>query len=314
MDSPSVPIAVPASDALEAPRARGPLSALRCVAFLAAHPRARPGSSRLDRALFGAAQVIWSIRMLAGDRALRRAAIRPTLLSLLACAGIALVLSWGDEVSGLAYLRQLAATFVTLAAMPPTVLHREWVRLALEARLAAGLDPGHDEDAALSFSAVVWKEAKKAIRQLVVVTAGLFPLVLLLRFFPAGRTAGAVLVGLWGLYWVVLDSLELPFGVQPIRRAPARAAWFVRFFWAVGQQIPIARPVRWFGRRLKRLTRPWRREVDFTERHGAEMLGFGIAVALVLAVPVLGLVFRAVAITAATNLVSRVGPRRSPPG
>jgi uncharacterized protein involved in cysteine biosynthesis len=57
------------------------------------------------------------------------------------------------------------------------------------------------------------------------------------------------------------------------------------------------------GRFVGWLARPWRHQAEFTERHGWESAGFGAASVAVLAVPVLGVFFRAVAITAATALV-----------
>jgi uncharacterized protein involved in cysteine biosynthesis len=58
---------------------------------------------------------------------------------------------------------------------------------------------------------------------------------------------------------------------------------------------------------LERLARPWGEEVRFTERHGWETAGFATGIGVVLAIPVVGLFFRSVAITAATDLIGRLG-------
>jgi hypothetical protein len=168
-------------------------------------------------------------------------------------------------------------------------------------------------------------ETLKAVRQGIVVGAGLAPVLLLVELTPLGHATTAAAAVAWAGYWVVVDALEIPVALAPRRLAgPGAPTWFERRLRRLARaRLPLALAVvswpiraflalgaRWGGA----LARPWRREVKLTERHAWETLGFGLAAGLFLAVPVLGLFFRAVAMTGATALVVRledVGPPRA---
>ena len=60
------------------------------------------------------------------------------------------------------------------------------------------------------------------------------------------------------------------------------------------------------------LARPWRHQAAFTERHPWESAGFAVGTVTFLAIPVLGVFFRAVAITAATAMVVKGEPTWDP--
>src|SRR6059058_1522468 len=96
-----------------------------------------PGDSYVDRFLHGAAQVPVALRMLFQDRSLLRAAALPTLLGTGGAAVIAALsvwLSWGDAGIGWHWtLRRFFTVFLALAALPPTLVHPLWVRLAIAA-------------------------------------------------------------------------------------------------------------------------------------------------------------------------------------
>jgi hypothetical protein len=145
-----------------------------------------------------------------------------------------------------------------------------------------------------------------------VVAIGLAPLLLLFAVLP-DRAWGALGLA-WASYWIVVDALELPVEVLPGPPPPAPAPWFSRVLVRVGGLFFLFRPARWAGRLAGRLSRPWVEEIHFTERNPWECAGFGLAAAALLAVPVLGLLFRAVAITGATALVGALGDGEGPPG
>ncbi len=123
---------------------------------------------------------------------------------------------------------------------------------------------------------------------------------------PFGDAEAAALGAAWAFYWVVVDAFELPIEVLPGPRQEVPLPWYARGSIWLGE---AARPLRlfgWFGRQLARLTRPWGDEVHFTERHPWETAGFAAGIGLVLVIPVAGLFFRSVAITAATSMVDRL--------
>jgi hypothetical protein len=298
------------------PSARGPREALRAVAWYADHADASPGPEPLPRALWAVGLTLRSARLVVSDRRLFRAALVPTVLTAAGCLALA---TWAtlradpeDREAG-STLWAFTVSFVALASMPPTLLQPLWVRLALEARRAVGLPPGEDPHAGAGFVRTVAVETVKALRQAVVVSAGLFPLLVLVKLLPFGRTEAAVLGGLWAFYWIVIDAFELPIDVIPGPRHPAAPPWYGRLLRRLGAWKRPLRAFAAFGRFLDRLTGPWHQEVRFTERHAWESAGFGLAVGAVLAVPVVGLFFRSVAITAATALVGRLGePGQAP--
>ena len=304
----------PALQAVELSR-RGPRQALEAVRWYADHPESAPRPEPLHRALWGLGLTLRSARLVLEDRALLRAALLPTALTFAGCLLLALLATHDadpeERKAGTLYAFFLS--FVALASMPPTILQRLWLRMACEARRALGLPPGEDPFAGVSFVRMVVAETMKAARQAVVVSAGLLPLLGLVRLLPFGRTEATVLGGLWAFYWLVIDAFELPLDVIPGPRHEAAPPWYGRLLRSLGALARPLRPFGAFGRFLDRLTTPWHQEVRFTERHPWEVAGFGVAVGAVLAVPVAGLFFRAVAITAATALVGRLGePGQAP--
>jgi len=297
--------------ALVGPPAAGLRGAVGAVAFYAATPQALPRPGRIDRALWGAGAALHATRLVLVDRALFRAALVPTGLTVAGCLLLAGLATAGSEASP----RDTAATFnaflvsfVALASMPPTVLQRLWVRVANQARRSLGQPPGEDPFPGESLARLLWREGWKALRQALVVSLGLAPLLGVARLLPFGHLDAVVLAGAWALYWVMVDAFEIPMEVIPGPRPPAAAPWYGRLLVRFGEVSRWLRPSRWFGRALSRLTAPWSLEVRFTERHAWEVAGFGLVVSALLAVPVLGLFFRAVAITGATALLGRLEP------
>jgi hypothetical protein len=279
--------------------------------------RANGAAAPLERARWGALQVVRAARLVATDPALRRAALLPTALTAAACAALAAWATAGrlaeaPEASPLATLQAFGAAFVALASMPPTLLQRMWLRVALEARRAHGLSPGEDPYPGVGWARLAARESLKALRQFLVVTIGLAPLLLVIRLLPFGAEEAWALGAAWAFYWVVVDAYELPIEAMPGPRGGAPRPWYARLLERAGGGTRLARPLRPLGRLLARLTRTWHEEVHFTERHAAEAAGLGLGVGLLLAIPGLGLFFRAVAIVAATAQVGRLGGPERP--
>jgi hypothetical protein len=139
-----------------------------------------------------------------------------------------------------------------------------------------------------------------------VVAVGLAPVFLLVEALPGvGHGLTLALGAVWAWYWVVLDSLEIPVELQPGRLGPGEPTWFERALGDLGARSRWLRPFGLVGRFVGWLSRPWRHQASFTERHRWESAGFGVGTVAFLAIPVLGVFFRAVAITAATAMVVR---------
>ena len=286
--------------------------AREAVGFYLAEPRALPRPGRLDRLLWGLAVPFRATRLIWRDRALLRSALLPTTLTLLGAAIFAGLASWhaGDDAlpgRGPGGLQTFLVTFVGLASMPPTLLQRQWTAVANQARRALGLTPGEEPFPGEWYVAMLWREGVKAIRQGLVVSIGLLPVIIFIELFPFGDSAATVVGVAWTFYWVVVDAFELPIEVVPGPRHATPAPWYARGLGWLGRKSRLLRFLGWAGRMVEKLTRPWGEEVHFTERHPWEVAGYAAGVGLVLAIPLVGLFFRSVAITAATDLIGRLG-------
>jgi hypothetical protein len=300
-----------------APAVRGLRGALAALTRYGAAPHLAAGTAPLDRAAWGAGQLLAAAQLVWRDRALRRAALLPTLLTAGACGVLAALLHQREllGLSGkpLAALHVYMVAFVGLASMPPTLLQGLWIRVANEARRALGLPPGEQPFAGRSYLRTVIAELVKAARQAAVVAVGLLPVVFVLTLLPDALHAPAALAALWALYWVVVDAFELPIEVIPGPRHRGPEPWFAEGLRWVGARSRLLRPFSWGARLGGRLATPWREELDFTARHSWECAGMGVLAGALLAVPVLDLAFRAVVITAATALVARLEAGTPPP-
>lgn len=237
------------------------------------------------------------------DRALLRSALLPTTLTFLGSAALASFVAWRGEGR---FLDLAFASFVALSSMPPTILWPMWERLGKEARRALGAPPGEEERPGEGYGRILLRETVKALRQGAVVALGLAPVFFVVEMLPGvGHWLTIALGAAWAWYWVVLDSFEIPVELQPGRLGPGEPPWFERALRDLGARSRLLRALAPVGGFVGWLSRPWRHQAGFTERHRWESTGFGLAAVAFLAVPVLGVFFRAVAITAATALVVR---------
>jgi hypothetical protein len=241
--------------------------------------------------------------MVATDGGLLRAALVPTTLTFAGSALLAALVARGREGR---FLDAAFASFVAISSMPPTLLWPLWKRLGMEARRAAGAAPGEEERPGEPYRRLLVRELAKAVRQVVVVAVGLAPVFVLVEIVPwVGHGLTVAAGAAWAWYWVVLDALEIPVELQPGRLGPGVPPWFERGLAAAGARSRWLRPLGWTGRLAGRLARPWRHQAEFTERHPWETTGYGVGTVAFLAIPVVGVFFRAVAIVAATRMVVR---------
>jgi len=276
------------------------------VAALASRLEEPPRGGPVDRALWGAGQVLAAARLVAVEPRLRAAALPPTLLTLAASAIAAALVASQDESAG--FFQAAFAAFVALASMPPTLLHPLWLRVAMEARAALGAEPGERERPGEGYLAMLAREGAKALRQALLVAIGIAPVAVAVEALPfVGHGATVALGAAWAFYWVVVDAFEIPMELRPGKLGRGEPPWFERLFLGAGRRSRLLFLLTWAGRLSGRLASPWRHECGFTERHPAVSAGLGAAGAGVLALPVVGVFFRAVSITAATAALVRTG-------
>ncbi|MDC0670852.1 hypothetical protein [Nannocystis radixulma] len=254
----------------------------------------------LAQLAWGLAQPLLGLRVIVGDPALLRAAAWPVLLF----AGFCVLVAMGAEDDASARLEVFLDTLVTLAPAPVILFGKSYRRLAAAARVPLGLSPRTADMPGLR-SAI-----GDAIRQAILLGIGLVPVWLAFELaqelWPAGADAFVwvawALGGFWALHWIVVEALDNGHTVDPA--APAKQPdqyadpWFVQIY-----QLPLLRR---FSGLLRRLSRPWRRELQLVARHPELALGFGLGVAAIIAVPFAALVFRPAAVVAAVHVLGRV--------
>jgi len=281
---------------------------------------ASAGRTRAESVVWGALLVRDAARLVFSDPRLARAAAVPTLLTAAACLAAAAWRAWHREAADETALHAFAVAFVAVSSMPPTFLHRMWTRVGIEARRALVAPPAEEARVHGWFRGFA-AETVKALRQAVVVAAGLAPVFLVVEWSPFGHQVTTAAALAWAGYWVVLDALEIPVSIAPLRLAgPGAPTWFERGLRRMARarlRFPL-NAVTWpfrlfFGLGARwggMLSRPWRHEVKLTQRYPWETLGFGLAAAAFLLIPGLGLFFRAVVMTGATALLARTGAER----
>ncbi|WP_096330384.1 hypothetical protein [Nannocystis exedens] len=287
MTAPTSAPPVPAPLAWLAP---GPLPARRGLALLG----------------WGLAQPLLGLRVVVREPALLKAAAWPVLLF----AGFCVLVALGTEDDGAGRLDIFLTTLVTLAPAPVLLFGKTYRRLAAAARVPLGLSPRTAEMPGLRTAIA------DAVRQAILLGIGLVPVWLAFELVQAFWPAAApgfvwiawAVTGFWALHWIVVEALDNGHTVDPA--APVGAAapqvdpWFVRLW-----QVPLLRK---FSGLLRRLSRPWRRELQLVASHPELVLGFGLGVAAMLAVPFVALVFRPAAVVAAVHVLGRVDEAAPP--
>lgn len=271
-------------------------------------PRPLPARRGLAHFSYGLAQPLIGLRVVLREPALRRAAARPVLLFAVFC----FLVACGSKPDFAGRVEVFLATLVGLAPAPVILFGKTYRRLAAAARVPLGLSPRTADMPRL------WTAIGDAIRQAILLGIGLVPLYVAFEIldYVSADAAGAVSVagaakwvawalgGFWALHWIVVEALDNGHTVAPAPAdgpAPAPATypdpWFV--------QLYQFGPLRWFAGLLRRLSRPWRRELQVIARHPELALGFGLGIAALIAVPFVALVFRPAAVVAAVHLLGR---------
>lgn len=251
--------------------------------------------------LFGLAQPLLGLRIVLREPALRRLARAPVLLLLV----FATLVAWGTDGDLTARATAFLATLVSFAPVPVILFGKTYRDLAAASREPLGLPPRRAAHPSLVSS------IGDAIRQSLLLAVALVPLYLAAKLLGSLLDLSGPLVwavwavgGVWTLYWIVVEALDNghtaagPDEDDDAAQDAAPDPWFVRIY-QVG-------PLRRFAHLMRRLSRPWRRELQLVAERPALALGFGLGIAALLAVPLLALAFRPAAVVGAVHLLGRV--------
>lgn len=274
-------------------------------------------AGRAGLVVYGLAQPFLGLRVLFGSRDLLGIALAPAL-GVLVVAGLVAYGTAQDHGAA----RGVGAFLLTVAALAPLpslLFGRVYAHLAAKARARLGLP------AAAAYLRGLVKLAGEWLGQVVVLALGVLPYVGLARLIPVlGPLAAFVLQGAWAGLWIVVEGYDnartLPAGstvaeLEARARAQPGQPWFHRWHHRVhGPRwlVLLLSPLRMLSEVVTTLARPWRMEVDLTEREPWISLGFGLGAALMLAVPGLNLLLRPAVVVAGVHLRHHLLPEETP--
>ena len=263
-----------------------------------------PAHDYAARFRHGATFLIDAIALMARDPKLLRRALVPALVFLGILALVAKAeLEPSAEDPSPSYWRSFYVVIIASAGVSPIVFTKSYARLAAHARLSAGFDPV--DPFLRGYGEAAWE----AVLQLFGLGLYLAPILGLLERFPVvGVAVGAVLTFAWASHWSTVEALDAARpapeqAAEEAKGAAQRRPWFAR---QPEDDGPLAslRPLTFlptlWGRMVCGTFRRWFGEIAFMEARPATSLGFTVAVALVLLVPVLNLFARPLTVMAAS--------------
>ncbi len=281
-------------------------SAAAFVAY-ARTPQPPPAEPPAARFVYGLAQPLLGLKLVASDRSLARDAIQPAVL----LAGFCALVAWLGIGEGKTFLGRFYQTFAFLAPLPSVLFAPHYARMAAAVRRKLGF--GDCEPRREPLHLILFRAGAQAA----VVAGGLIPIIVLVRFVPGlGKYLASALGALWALQWIVVDALDDARVLKPgeTLRTIARQAelaprpWFVRLFTSAGKALwgPIGALSTAFGKLLDALSKSWREEMALVEKHPALAAGFALTTAALLATPILNLFFRPIILVASAHLLGHL--------
>jgi hypothetical protein len=255
---------------------------------------AAPPAGEVDRFWYGVAQPFFGLRLLINQRELFHLALLPVL----AVLGLAALAVSTDDDGLRDQALHYYATVTTLSSVPAIVFagrYAQLARLAAE-RLQLPSFPLAPES--------LFSRVKHFVRQAILLAIGILPLLMIAALVPLlGDLLVLALTGAWTLHWIVVEALDGARVVDPPGETAPRP-WFVAWTDApVLDRVPVARRfARWFGVKVTQLARPWAEEVALVRRHPALAVGFGLAAAAILAIPLANLLLRPAILIGAVHL------------
>ncbi|HEY5678005.1 MAG TPA: hypothetical protein VIR81_14525 [Myxococcales bacterium] len=269
-----------------------------------------PPEGQTEKALYGFAQPILGVRVLLSDPELLKEALYPAGLLAAACA---LYASFGGGGQGHwgEWFKHFYKAFAALAPLPSFFFANHYARVASMIRWRLGFGACGPRE-------MPWGMlAGRMIRQALIVSVGIAPVLLAARLLPGiGKVLSAIALGIWSLHWVVADAFDdaqvrLPgetLKESVLRDRAAPPPWFVRWMNHGASRLPrlLAAPIRWFARICDKLALDSRGEIATMETHRSIALGFSLSTAALLATPVLNLLFRPIIIAGSSHLLGQL--------
>jgi len=268
-----------------------------------------PPVGSTEQALYGFAQPILGVRVLLSDGELLKEALYPAGLLAAACA---LYATFGnDGVGWVSWFKCFYKAFAALAPLPSFFFANHYARLAAMIRWRMGFGACGPRE-------MPWGMlAGRMIRQALIVVIGVAPLLVVAKLLPAiGDYISAAVLAIWSLHWVVADAFDdaqvcLPGESvkQSLQRdREAQEPWFVRLLKRAAARLPgiLGGPIRLFARLCDKLALDSRGEIALMESNRAVSVGFGLSTAVVLATPVLNLLFRPIIIAGSSHLLGQI--------
>ena len=280
------------------------------VGRIATHTRTpgAPPAADVDRLWYGLAQPFFGLRTMWTTPVLRQRALVPALAILV----LAAIVSVGRELEHPGRIAwRYYATIVTLSSVPAVLFGNTYARLAADATAHLGF--GTPAPLLLG----LYTRFKQAIHGFILVGIAILPLVIVVSFTPVvGGLIAFLASAAWTLHWIVVEALDSARVVDPDGAAepsePAPLPWFVRWTTLpVWDELPgiVRGPVHAFGRWITRLSRPWHEEAALVAAHPVLAIGFGLATAALLAIPVANLFLRPAVIVGAVHLRGQLARR-----
>ncbi|MEM7158906.1 MAG: hypothetical protein AAF799_39075 [Myxococcota bacterium] len=267
--------------------------------------------SRVNLIHYGLAQPFLGLRTLLRSPELLGMALAPMFLVM----AIALVAAYfaGQERGFWAGVASYFVTIAALAPVPPLILARVYASLAAKARPVLGLSPAEPYVRGWVQLGGEW------LAQLLILALGVLPLTVLLGIVPwVGAFYALCIQGAWALHWIVVEGYDnsrtLPPGqtveeIEALGQGRPGIPWFHRWAANVGQRSgpwKLLGPLVMLSEVVTSLARPWRAEVDLTEDEPWISLGFGLGIAIMLAIPGLNLALRPAVVVAGVHLRYRL--------
>lgn len=254
---------------------------------------------------YGLAQPLLGLRMLRRHPDL----LRPMLLPLMLVAAFCTLAAFGRGSPTDMVLRFYAA-LVGAASAPPFLFANTYSRVAARAHEHLGLGP------AAPHRTRFVARLRQLIRFALVVAVPIAPVVWIVGAAPlVGAIAAFAVSAAWTLHWIVVEALDSARVAGAPGSAPTGGPWFVAWV----ERPDFARlpallrgPLAWLARRVRSLTRPWHEEAALVAAHPVLSTGFGVAVAALLAIPVVNLLVRPAVLVGSVHFLGRVRePARS---
>ncbi|PRP94176.1 hypothetical protein ENSA5_41310 [Enhygromyxa salina] len=274
-------------------------------------PSPPPAADRvIDNILWGLAQPALGLRVLLREHELIGRAVVPVALFVIICGFVALA----GEAEGLGgWIKSYYATLVAAAPLSPVIFTRSYAKLAAASRPYLGLD--HHPPYLRSY----WQAFVESIVQLIVLGVGVAPLVAIVTKLPLfGWIWGAVFGWAWLLHWIVVEALDSARTLAPGEEPKEVEQRWVTLHppWYSGAVLAKLRfplgtlllPIRIWGAILAKLGRRWRGEVALVETRPWIAAGFGLGAAVLLAIPLVNLLFRPAVIVAASHVLGQLEP------